>query len=230
MISTQIQTVADEAGHRDAAVLDLGVAQPADGVLVAATPEIGVGEAERVVEADDRVQLDGEGLEVRLGLLDLDGSAGRRRRHEGGRDGQAGKSDGELLRWGWGGELFLSRVDEHANRCVHDCKLVCIQSSDLRSSCGAAMEATHCSRSESARSFPVDVANTRAEHAHVKWLLVLHQGQRLAIAVALRTISNCCRGNRALRRAGLEHGLENLSLFSGVRRAPVQARGRAASL
>ena len=30
---------ADEAGHRDAAVLDLGVAQPADGVLVAATPE-----------------------------------------------------------------------------------------------------------------------------------------------------------------------------------------------
>ena len=30
-----MQTVADEAGHRDAAVLDLGVAQPADGVLVA---------------------------------------------------------------------------------------------------------------------------------------------------------------------------------------------------
>ena len=35
LISTQMQTVADEAGHRDAAVLDLGVAQPADGVLVA---------------------------------------------------------------------------------------------------------------------------------------------------------------------------------------------------
>ena len=35
LISTQMQTVADEAGHGDAAVLDLGVAQPADGVLVA---------------------------------------------------------------------------------------------------------------------------------------------------------------------------------------------------
>ena len=35
LISTQIQTVANEAGHRYAAVLDLGVAQPADGVLVA---------------------------------------------------------------------------------------------------------------------------------------------------------------------------------------------------
>merc|ERR1719395_203423 len=30
-----VEAVADEAGHRDAAVLDLGVAQPADGVLVA---------------------------------------------------------------------------------------------------------------------------------------------------------------------------------------------------
>ena len=110
LISTQMQTVADEAGHRDAAVLDLGVAQPADGVLVAATPEIGVGEAERVVEADDRVQLDGEGLEVRLGLLDLDGSAGRGRRHEGGRDGQASESDGELLRWGFDGDFFARGV------------------------------------------------------------------------------------------------------------------------
>ena len=31
----RVDAVADEAGHRDAAVLDLGVAQPADGVLVA---------------------------------------------------------------------------------------------------------------------------------------------------------------------------------------------------
>ncbi len=60
--------------------------------------------AERVVEADDRVQLDGEGLEVRLGLLDLDGGAGGGRRHEGGRDGQASESDGELLRRGVDGE------------------------------------------------------------------------------------------------------------------------------
>ena len=33
--AVRVEAVADEAGHRDAAVLDLGVAQPADGVLVA---------------------------------------------------------------------------------------------------------------------------------------------------------------------------------------------------
>ena len=95
-----MQTVADEAGHRDAAVLDLGVAQPADGVLVASAPEIGVGEAERVVEADDRVELDGERLKVGLGLLDLDRGAGGRRSDERRGDREAGESDGELLRWG----------------------------------------------------------------------------------------------------------------------------------
>ena len=101
MISTQMQTVADEAGHRDAAVLDLGVAQPADGVLVASSPEIGVGEAERVVEADDRVELDREGLKVGLGLLDLDrGAGGARRGDERRGDRKAGESNGELLRWG----------------------------------------------------------------------------------------------------------------------------------
>ena len=100
MISTQMQTVANEAGHGDAAVLDLGVAQPADGVLVASAPEIGVGEAERVVEADDRVELDREGLKVGLGLLDLDRGAGGRRSDERRGDREAGESDGELLRWG----------------------------------------------------------------------------------------------------------------------------------
>ena len=74
-------------------------------LLATAAPEVRVGEAEGVVETDDRVQLDREGLEVRLGLLDLDGRAGGGGCHEGGRDGQAGKSDGELLRWGWGGEF-----------------------------------------------------------------------------------------------------------------------------
>ena len=33
--AVRVEAVADEAGHGDAAVLDLGVAQPADGVLVA---------------------------------------------------------------------------------------------------------------------------------------------------------------------------------------------------
>ena len=95
-----MQTVADEAGHGDAAVLDLGVAQPADGVLVAAAPEVRVGEAEGVVEADHRVQLDGERLKVGLGLLDLDRGAGGRRSDERRGDREAGESDGELLRWG----------------------------------------------------------------------------------------------------------------------------------
>ena len=70
-------------------------------LLATAAPEVRVGEAEGVVETDDRVQLDREGLEVRLGLLDLNGSAGGRRRHEGGRDGQASEGDGELLRGAW---------------------------------------------------------------------------------------------------------------------------------
>ena len=63
--------------------------------------------AERVVEADDRVELDRERLKVGLGLLDLDRRRGGRRRHEGGRDGQAGEGDGELLRRGVVDEFFL---------------------------------------------------------------------------------------------------------------------------
>jgi hypothetical protein len=175
--AVRVEAVADEAGHRDAAVLDLGVAQPADRVLVAAAPEVGVSEAERVVEANDGVQLDGERLKVGLGLLDLDRGAGGRRGDERRGDRKAGESDGELLRWGYGDELFLSCVDEHANWCVRDCKLVCIQSSDLRSSYGAAMEATHCTSSElgappPARMFPVDVANAEPSGVHAKcgWL------------------------------------------------------------
>ena len=35
LYAVRVEAVADKAGHRDAAVLDLGVAQPADGVLVA---------------------------------------------------------------------------------------------------------------------------------------------------------------------------------------------------
>ena len=93
-----MQTVADEAGHRDAAVLDLGVAQPADGVLVAAAPEVRVGEAEGVVETDDRVKLDGKSLKVGLGLLDLDRGAGRRRGHEGRGQGQGSAGGDKLLR------------------------------------------------------------------------------------------------------------------------------------
>ena len=54
--------VADEAGHGDAAVLDLGLAQEADRRLVALLPEVLVAELERVEVAHDRVLLLGERL------------------------------------------------------------------------------------------------------------------------------------------------------------------------
>ena len=57
--------------------------------------------AERVVEADDRVELDSEGLGVRLGLLDL--VDGRWPGHERPRRA-GGESDGELLQWGVDGD------------------------------------------------------------------------------------------------------------------------------
>ena len=70
-------------------------------LLATAAPEVRVGEAEGVVEADDRVELDGERLKVGLGLLDLDRGAGRRRGDECRGDREAGESDGELLRRAW---------------------------------------------------------------------------------------------------------------------------------
>ena len=63
-----MQTVADEAGHRDAAVLDLGVAQPADRRRVALVPEVRLREVERVPEAHGELLLLGEADEVGLGL------------------------------------------------------------------------------------------------------------------------------------------------------------------
>ena len=72
-------------------------------LLATAAPEVRVGEAEGVVEADDRVELDREGLKVGLGLLDLDRGAGGRRGDERRGDRKAGESDGELLRWGMAG-------------------------------------------------------------------------------------------------------------------------------
>ena len=60
--AVRVEAVADEAGHGDAAVLDLGLAQEADRRLVALLPEVLVAELERVEVAHDRVLLLGESL------------------------------------------------------------------------------------------------------------------------------------------------------------------------
>ena len=67
--AVRLDDVAREGRHRNAAVLDLGVAQEADGLLLALAPEVLGAEPQRVVEADRRVELLGQRLEVRLGLL-----------------------------------------------------------------------------------------------------------------------------------------------------------------
>ena len=94
-------------------------------LLATAAPEVRVGEAEGVVEADDRVELDREGLKVRLGLLDLDGRAGRRRRNEGRGQGQGSEGGDELLRLGLA-MSFLCEMVARANGVCCDCKFVCV--------------------------------------------------------------------------------------------------------
>ena len=56
---------ANERGHRDAAVLDLSLAQEANGRRVGVTPELATRKVERVPEADDRVERLGLGLRSR---------------------------------------------------------------------------------------------------------------------------------------------------------------------
>jgi len=95
--------VADRREHRDAAVLDLGLAQEADRRLVALLPEVLVAELERVEVAHDRVLLLGERLQVRVGEARLRrrgrlGRVGRARDGRGlgdGRDERAGAAEGE---------------------------------------------------------------------------------------------------------------------------------------
>ena len=175
-------------------------------LLATAAPEVRVGEAEGVVETDDRVELDGERLKVGLGLLDLDRGAGGRRGDERRGDREAGESDGELLRWGYGGKLFLSCVDEHANRCVRDCKLVCIQTSARpqqlwRSNGCDPLQPQRPQRAAARQDFSCGRANAELSGAHAKWLLVLHQCQRGAVAMALIATRRLRRGDRTLRRA-----------------------------
>ena len=61
-----VDDVSNEGKHGNAAVLDLGLAEEADGGLVARAPEVGIGKAKGIVEADGRVEVLGERLEVSL--------------------------------------------------------------------------------------------------------------------------------------------------------------------
>ncbi|KOO34257.1 hypothetical protein Ctob_012418, partial [Chrysochromulina tobinii] len=94
-----LDTEADEGGHRDAAVLDLGVAEPANRLLAL------VANVERVVVPKDGVELVGKLLEAGL-VRDLSGlprlhrrllgnvHRGRRRAHAR-RHGHHGRREGE---------------------------------------------------------------------------------------------------------------------------------------
>merc|ERR1719426_172764 len=61
----RVHEVADEAGHRDAAVLELGLAQEADGRRVRLVEELLERKLEGVEVTNNRVLLVGEGLEAR---------------------------------------------------------------------------------------------------------------------------------------------------------------------
>ena len=61
-----VDNVSDEGEHGNTAVLDLGVSQEADGGLVGGAPELSLGKVERIIEADNGVELLGESLKVSL--------------------------------------------------------------------------------------------------------------------------------------------------------------------
>ena len=61
-----LHAVADEGGHGDTAVLDLGLTEPSDGELVTLAPECRVSNAEGVEEANDGVELGTKFLEISL--------------------------------------------------------------------------------------------------------------------------------------------------------------------
>ena len=54
--AVRVDAVTDEPSHRDAAVLDLGVAQEADGRFVGLVPELPFSEIQRVPKSNDRVE------------------------------------------------------------------------------------------------------------------------------------------------------------------------------
>ena len=65
-VDVGLHAVADEGGHGDTAVLDLGLSEPANGELIALAPESRVGDAKGIEEANDGVELGAKFLEVSL--------------------------------------------------------------------------------------------------------------------------------------------------------------------
>ena len=65
-VDVGLHAVADEGGHGDTAVLDLGLSEPANGELVTLSPESRVGDTKGVEEANDGVELGSKFLEISL--------------------------------------------------------------------------------------------------------------------------------------------------------------------
>ena len=66
--AVRVDDVAHKPSHRDASVLDLGVAQEANGRLVGLAPELRVREVEGIVESDSWVEILRQRLQVSLAL------------------------------------------------------------------------------------------------------------------------------------------------------------------
>ena len=91
MDAVGLHNVADERGHRNAAVLDLSLAEEANRGLLANRELVVLDHVHRVPVADNRVQLLGELLQVANGLHDGRGSA----LHHG-RDGAGVRESGRV--------------------------------------------------------------------------------------------------------------------------------------
>mmetsp|Transcript_19654 Transcript_19654/g.35512 ORF Transcript_19654/g.35512 Transcript_19654/m.35512 type:complete len:267 (-) Transcript_19654:17-817(-) len=98
--SVGAREVADKRSHRNTAVLDLGVAQVANGAVLAQAPEVDLSNAERIPEArGERVGVGlGKGDQVVLGGGELHRGLGRglRREGRGGAEGKGEDNSGEL--------------------------------------------------------------------------------------------------------------------------------------
>ena len=64
--SVGVDNVSNEGEHSNTSVLDLSVTEETDGGLVAGSPELGIGEVERIVVSNHGVQFLGQNLKVGL--------------------------------------------------------------------------------------------------------------------------------------------------------------------